>query len=444
MSVEILSGGFNGPPHNVDAETALLGAIMVANRSYELVKHIVRAEHFYEPINGRLYQAMADLIEAGRIADHVTMRGVYDAEPGVNSGEGRAYIARLGQVAVSILDAKNYAVAVRDLCHRRLIAKVCMDTLTRTGDLDLSVSPSSIITEVERAMKDIKADLIDDLISPVSDVMTRLSKIIEAKIDPIPTGLARLDKALDGGWRPGSLYAIEAPHGSFKSGTLGTFALEMMRQGTPFLFVTLEMADAQILARMVSAETGCNARQLMDVDLSDEGLRRVEGFRGAYGDAPAYFAHRPAISINALISLISIAISRFGIKAVFIDYWQRIKGRHRDQIKSEFLEEVAYSIADLCEIEGIVAIMASQLNREMQSFGSGGLERAAAWIGRLQKIETSDRFAGDIEAIWAEIAKTRYSMVCDIGDAKNPAWRIDGLGPVLREMGDWSKRTIEW
>lgn len=444
MTLDALGGDFNGPPHDDNAEAAILGSILINNRAYLQCKPVLRAQHFYNPVHARLYEAVAEMIEADRLADHLTMINVLNQEPGIAPEEGRKYIGSLARAAETILNVSNYAVHVRDLCHKRLIAESCIAALQRTGSGDPTIAPSKILTELDRDLKLITKDMIDDLIHPVGDVMRRLQSIVERKVEPISTGLYDLDKALDGGLRVGDLYGIEASHGSFKTGTLGTFALAMMKSRVPFLFVTLEMADAMILARLVSAETGCNARRLMDPDASEEATRRIDGFAQAYGDVPGYFAHRPGITRDALASLISSAVSRFGVKVVFVDYWQRIKGRPVNQVKSEFLEDVADWMADFAAVEQVAVVMASQLNRQGQGFGSGGLDRASAFLAHLKKVEGKDRIVGDFEAMWLEVAKSRFSLTGDIGDENNPAFRIDGVGPVLKGYGDWTKNHIKW
>ncbi|MCG8509102.1 MAG: replicative DNA helicase, partial [Rhodospirillales bacterium] len=114
---------FRTPPHNVDAEKALLGAIFANNRAYEAVSEFLRPEHFALGQNGGIYAACGKLIERGQIADPVTLKATFEQDESFADIGGAAYLAELMASAVTIINAGEYGRIIHDLyLKRQLIA----------------------------------------------------------------------------------------------------------------------------------------------------------------------------------------------------------------------------------------------------------------------------------------------------------------------------------
>src|SRR5208283_3006672 len=94
-------------PHNIEAEQALLGAILVNNVAYEKVGEIVQPEHFYDPVHGRIYGAVATLINRRQIADPKTLRGLFDNDPALATLGGAQYLAELAASVITIINAED-------------------------------------------------------------------------------------------------------------------------------------------------------------------------------------------------------------------------------------------------------------------------------------------------------------------------------------------------
>src|SRR4051794_40421864 len=95
------------PPHNDEAEMALLGALLQNNRAYERVSEFLKAEHFANRIHGRLYEAMGRLIEKGLIADQITLRQYFEADGDLAEVGGWPYIMQISHSVVSIINAED-------------------------------------------------------------------------------------------------------------------------------------------------------------------------------------------------------------------------------------------------------------------------------------------------------------------------------------------------
>src|SRR5438270_4616007 len=107
------------PPSNERAEQALLGALHANNRAYERVSEYLAPEHFADPIHGRLYQAIARRVEAGQLADAVTLKAEFEHSGVLDEVGGTAYLAQLLSAMVGIINAGEYGRAIHDAWPRR-------------------------------------------------------------------------------------------------------------------------------------------------------------------------------------------------------------------------------------------------------------------------------------------------------------------------------------
>jgi hypothetical protein len=139
--------GFRLKPHNVEAEQALLGAILINNAAYREVSSYLRPAHFYEPIHGRIYAAMAALIDAGRLADPLTLKLQFDQDEGLRELDGAQYLARLARVAETIANAGEYGRMLHDLGVRRGLIEIGEALVNRAYDPRLEESGPQMLEE---------------------------------------------------------------------------------------------------------------------------------------------------------------------------------------------------------------------------------------------------------------------------------------------------------
>src|SRR5690242_21500656 len=107
------------PPHNYEAEMALLGAILANNLVFDKVNEFLRPDHFADALHGRIYEAAGKLIERGQIANALTLKSLFDQDPALLEHGGAQYLARLAASVVTIINAEDYGRAIHDLHLRR-------------------------------------------------------------------------------------------------------------------------------------------------------------------------------------------------------------------------------------------------------------------------------------------------------------------------------------
>src|ERR1700686_1480596 len=139
---------YRTPPHNTEAEQALLAAILVNNAAFHRVSEFLLPDHFAEGVHGRIFAAIAKLIERGQIANPVTLKNLFDQDSALAEIGGAQYLARLAEAAVTIINAEHYGRTIHDLHLRRELITIGQDVVTEAFSHDLD-DPAA--EQIERA-----------------------------------------------------------------------------------------------------------------------------------------------------------------------------------------------------------------------------------------------------------------------------------------------------
>jgi replicative DNA helicase len=135
-------------PQNVEAEAALLGALMIDNRLVEDVQLKLRPDHFFEPLHGRIYEAVLRMTDANRIANPVTLRPLFESDETIKDVGGPAYLAQLTGSGAAVIGARDFAQQVYDLALLRSLITVGRDLVEGALDTSEDVAP---LAQIERA-----------------------------------------------------------------------------------------------------------------------------------------------------------------------------------------------------------------------------------------------------------------------------------------------------
>src|SRR5258708_4981769 len=140
------------PPHNDEAEMALLGAILHNNRAFERVADFLKAEHFASRVHGRIFEAIGRLIDRGLIADPITLKQYFEADADLSEIGGYAYLMRLAGSVASIVNAEDYGRTVHDLHLRRQLISLGEDMVNDAYRDDLDNEANTQIETAEQRL----------------------------------------------------------------------------------------------------------------------------------------------------------------------------------------------------------------------------------------------------------------------------------------------------
>ena len=135
-------------PQNVEAEAALLGALMIDNRLVEDVQLKLRPEHFFEPLHGRIYESILKLTDGNRVANPVTLRPLFESDENIKEVGGVAYLAQLTGSGAAVIGARDFAGQIYDLALLRALIGVGRDLVEGALDTSEDVAP---LAQIERA-----------------------------------------------------------------------------------------------------------------------------------------------------------------------------------------------------------------------------------------------------------------------------------------------------
>src|SRR6476469_6958133 len=139
-------------PQNVEAEAALLGALMIDNRLVEDVQLKLRPDHFFEPLHARIYEAVLRMTDANRVANPVTLRPLFESDESIKEVGGVAYLAQLTGSGAAVIGARDFAQQIYDLALLRALIGVGRDLVEGALDTSEDVAPLAQIERAESAL----------------------------------------------------------------------------------------------------------------------------------------------------------------------------------------------------------------------------------------------------------------------------------------------------
>ena len=362
---------FRLPPRNVEAEKAVLGAILVTERAYERVAEFLRPEHFALDVHGRIYEMCAALAEAGRIVDPVTIRGAFEADDALADIGGVAYLAALALAAAPASNAGEYGHIIRDLALRRSLADIGGEITERALGGDIMDDAEAQIEGGEAALYALAEAGRAGEGGPQAfrDVAESSLRQIEAayKRDVGTIGVATQYTVLDrllGGLRDQNLYLI-AGRPSMGKTSLGTnIALRAATAGVGVAFFSLEMSAEQ-LARRIQAERARISAHKMDIGAIDgaefDAIHRIT--RDELWELPLFIDDTAALSVAQIRTRTRRLIRRNGIGLVIVDYIGLMTPEDARANKVHQIESITGGLKALAKDLRCPVLALSQLNR---------------------------------------------------------------------------------
>ena len=272
-------------PSNLQAEQALLGALLANNRAYERVADFLEPQHFADPIHGRIYQRIVERILDGYTADAVTLRNDFENTGVLDEVGGTAYLAQLLTAMVGIINAGEYGRAVVDTWLRRQLIGVAETIANNAFGSDPALDATKQREVAERLLADLGGahrggTRLVSLGEAFSAALASMNKAYRTGVSPgLMTGLAAVDKALGGLW-PGELTIIGGAPGSGKTALVTQMGLgiaeryyraairagaepEEAQRQPGVLILSREMSAESLAARVAAQRAGVAVEKLL-------------------------------------------------------------------------------------------------------------------------------------------------------------------------------------
>ena len=360
-------------PHDIEAEEALIGALLIDGVVFVRVSPLLKAEDFYRERNRLCYEACADLYDRGDAIDQVTVSRELSRTGNISTVGGMAYLSHLVSITPTSAHAEHYGRLVsRTSTMRRLIqagAKISALGYADTDDLE------STLRGAEQALFSVRESqpggsfvslrqIYDEYLSEQAD-LTELG----SAATPILSGFMDLDE-LTGGLQRSDLIILAARPSLGKSALALNVAVNVARDGYTAAVFSLEMSRMQLAIRLLATQSGVDAHRLRLGLYTEAEEQRIIEAVGVLSGLPVYIDDNPLQSVSEMRAKASrLALDR-GMDLLVVDYLQLIEGEGRSR-RSENrvmeITEISRTLKGMARELNVPLIACSQLNRSVEN-----------------------------------------------------------------------------
>jgi len=377
-------------PHNLEAECALLGILMFDNAASERLPETLRALHFYEPFHQRLFEAIADHISRGLLAEPTILRDRFTADPAFQTFGGLRYLADLVDRAPPPFAAKDYGRTIYDLAMRREMIRIGGQIALNAPDPDKTAL--DLLSEAEGALFTL-AETGEQSKGTVSfrEALRGAMNMAEAAfrrdgaLAGLATRLIDLDRKL-GGLHPSDLLVLAGRPSMGKTALATNIAFNVASRyewtadpdepsgrrttaGGIVAFYSLEMSAEQLSARILSDAAGVSSDRIRKGEITTDEYRRMGDAEAAIAEAPIYIDATGGLHIAKLCARARRLKRTTGLDLIIVDYLQLIttgdgKGQRN---RTQEVSEITGALKALAKELGVPIIALSQLSRQVES-----------------------------------------------------------------------------
>jgi replicative DNA helicase len=375
-------------PTNLEAEQAVLGAILVNNLAFHGVSEFLRVEHFADPLHAALYDASAKLLNRGQAVNPFSLKAYAESLPGLPSGGVNRYLAELASGSVVVADALSMARVVRDAALRRGLVAIGNDAMTEACYPQPEDTAADQIARVEKRLYELAEGAADSDFAGFSKGLTSAVKGAEAAhkreggLSGVTTGLRSLDRLL-GGLHRSDLIILAARPSMGKSSlasnisvsaalawrTEDTDAGPVTIDGARVGFISLEMSADQLATRIVSERAMVSSAAVRKGNMNAAEFDRFLNAAREFESMPMWIDDTPGQTLSAIRARARRLKRQHGCELLVIDYLQLIEpdDRRRNGNRVEDVSTITRGLKGLAKELDVPVLALSQLSRAVES-----------------------------------------------------------------------------
>jgi len=364
---------FKIPPHNLDAEQAVLGGVLLDKEAVVAVAEFLHPEHFYDDSHGVIYDAILDLYEARKPIDLLTLTGALKKKKTFKKIGGTSYLTELANSVPTAAHISEYGKMITDTYTKRLL----ITTASRITELSFSeeADVGEILDKVEQDIFSVSQAhmrkgfiLVKDALAESFDRLDALSKKA-GSLRGIPTGYTSIDNML-AGMQESNLLILAARPGIGKT----ALALNIARNATvvekvPVGFFSLEMSQEELVDRLLVAQADIDAWKLKTGRLSDTDFVKLSEAMGELAETPLFIDDTPALSVMEMRTKARRLQAEVGLKLLIVDYLQLVTPGRRFDSRVQEVTMISQSLKNLARELKIPILALSQLSRAVEARG---------------------------------------------------------------------------
>jgi replicative DNA helicase len=390
LAPDAATPAYRTAPHNIEAEQALLGAILINNDAFYRVSDFLESRHFFLRLHQEIFETCGSLIRMGKVANPVTLKTfVSESETDLGGMTVPQYLARLAAEATTIINAHDYGRTVYDLSIRRNLIEVGTDMVNVAFDAPVDFAPRAQIEDAERRLYELaESGRYDGGFQKFSQALTVAVDMAakafqrDGKLSGIATGLRDLDVKM-GGLQPSDLVIVAGRPGMGKT-ALGTniaynvakaHRAELQADGTMKSvnggvvgFFSCEMSAEQLATRILSEQTSIASSTIRRGGISEADFEKIRDYSIELQSLPLYVDETGGLSISQLTARARRLKRQKGLDLLVIDYIQLLQGSNkRTDNRVQEVTEITTALKALAKELNVPVIALSQLSRQVEN-----------------------------------------------------------------------------
>lgn len=359
------------PPQALDLEEAVLGALMLEKEALLEVVSFLKPEQFYTEQHKEIYQSIIDLFGAAQPVDMRTVVDQLRKNGRLEIVGGAYYIAELTSRVSSAANIAYHARIIQEMAMKR--ALITLGSQIQQEAYEDVVDVFDILDKANLNLQDIYDGALGGRAEkPLKDITVTVIKNVQGRASGVHTGVdsgyVALDKLLNG-FNNTHLIIVAARPGMGKTAFMAGAASHIAQRGEPVGFITIEMSENEITERLIIGEAEIDPEKIKRGDLADFEWDRFIRAAGKVGSGKAYIDDSAFINIVEIRARAMRMKAKYGIKAIFIDYLQLIKGSGRTGNRDQEIGEITRTLKGIAKELEIPVIAGSQLGRGVETRG---------------------------------------------------------------------------
>ncbi|ADJ23527.1 replicative DNA helicase [Hyphomicrobium denitrificans ATCC 51888] len=381
---------FRQPPHNLEAEQALLGAILVNNEALDRVSSFLSPDHFFDPLHGRIYETLAALIHAGKTATPITVKTFFEnVEPIDATMTVPQYLGRLAANATTIINAAEYGRTIYDLATRRSLILIGEDMVNTAYDAAVDNAPRAQIEEAEGRLYSLAEQNkygkgFETFKSALTTAIEMANSAFQRSghLSGASTGLSDLDNKL-GGLQRSDLIILAGRPSMGKTALATNIAYNVAKahragqrsdgtaetlDGGIVGFFSLEMSSEQLATRILAEQAEISSEKIRRGMINEEEFRKLADVANEMSRIPLYIDQTGGITIAQLSARARKLKRQHGLDLLVVDYLQLLAGSKASSSANRVQEitEITTGLKALAKELAVPIIALSQLSRQVE------------------------------------------------------------------------------
>jgi len=361
------------PPQSLEAEMAVLGAVLLDNNAFSIATESISAEAFYKKAHHDIFAAMETLSSRGEAIDIVTLSEEMKQHTTFQTAGGAAYLTQIMDSVHTAANVEYYANIVLEKWVMRRLITICSDVTTQCFQSERDAA--EILDEAEKHIFEISQQGMFKGFESIGKILRDHFKNIEAlyqsgsHISGVPSPFEDLD-SLTSGFQKSDLVIVAGRPGMGKT----SFALNLcehlaIKEKIPVGIFSLEMSSEQLVTRLLCSEARVDSNKLRRGYLKSNEYAELAIVAGYLAEAPIYIDDSPGLSTLELRAKARRLKAEANVGMILVDYLQLVSVRERVENRQQQISLISRTMKALAKELGVPVVALSQLSRAVESRG---------------------------------------------------------------------------